>query len=129
MIAPVILFLICVWIDWRTALVLIACVPLIPVSIVAVSKYAKKIFAKYWGKYTSMGDIFLDSVQGLKELKIFQADAAQHVKINESAEEFRVITMKVLVMQLASTTIMDLVAYGGAGVGMRLLFAQLRFGG
>ena len=114
MIAPVILFLICVWIDWRTALVLIACVPLIPVSIVAVSKYAKKIFAKYWGKYTSMGDKFLDSVQGLKELKIFQADAAQHVKINESAEEFRVITMKVLVMQLASTTIMDLVAYGGA---------------
>ena len=76
-----------------------------------------------------MGDKFLDSVQGLKELKIFQADAAQHVKINESAEEFRVITMKVLVMQLASTTIMDLVAYGGAGVGMRLLFAQLRFGG
>ena len=118
MIAPVILFLICVWIDWRTALVLIACVPLIPVSIVAVSKYAKKIFAKYWGKYTSMGDKFLDSVQGLKELKIFQADAAQHVKINESAEEFRVITMKVLVMQLASTTIMDLVAYGGAGVGI-----------
>ena len=120
MIAPVILFLICVWIDWRTALVLIACVPLIPVSIVAVSKYAKKIFAKYWGKYTSMGDKFLDSVQGLKELKIFQADAAQHVKINESAEEFRVITMKVLVMQLASTTIMDLVAYGGAGVGIAL---------
>lgn len=120
MIAPVILFLICVWIDWRTALVLICCVPLIPVSIVAVSKYAKKIFAKYWGKYTSMGDKFLDSVQGLKELKIFQADAAQHVKINESAEEFRVITMKVLVMQLASTTIMDLVAYGGAGVGIAL---------
>ena len=74
MIAPVILFLICVWIDWRTALVLIACVPLIPVSIVAVSKYAKKIFAKYWGKYTSMGDKFLDSVQGLKELKIFHRE-------------------------------------------------------
>ena len=129
MIAPVILFLICVWIDWRTALVLIACVPLIPVSIVAVSKYAKKIFAKYWGKYTSMGDKFLDSVQGLKELKIFQADAAQHVKINESAEEFRVITMKVLVMQLASTTIMDLVAYGGAGVGMALAICGAAFWG
>ena len=127
MIAPVILFLICVWIDWRTALVLIACVPLIPVSIVAVSKYAKKIFAKYWGKYTSMGDKFLDSVQGLKELKIFQADAAQHVKINESAEEFRVITMKVLVMQLASTTIMDLVAYGGAGVGIALAISGAAF--
>ena len=129
MIAPVILFLICVWIDWRTALVLIACVPLIPVSIVAVSKYAKKIFAKYWGKYTSMGDKFLDSVQGLKELKIFQADAAQHVKINESAEEFRVITMKVLVMQLASTTIMDLVAYGGAGVGIALAICGAAFWG
>ena len=129
MIAPVILFLICVWIDWRTALVLIACVPLIPVSIVAVSKYAKKIFAKYWGKYTSMGDKFLDSVQGLKELKIFQADAAQHVKINESAEEFRVITMKVLVKQLASTTIMDLVAYGGAGVGIALAISGVAFWG
>ena len=129
MIAPVILFLICVWIDWRTALVLIACVPLIPISIVAVSKYAKKIFAKYWGKYTSMGDKFLDSVQGLKELKIFQADAAQHVRINESAEEFRVITMKVLVMQLASTTIMDLVAYGGAGVGIALAVCGAAFWG
>ena len=62
MLAPIVLFLICVWIDWRTALVLIACVPLIPLSIVAVSKYAKKVFAKYWGKYTSMGDTFLDSV-------------------------------------------------------------------
>lgn len=120
MLAPVILFLICVWIDWRVALVLIACVPLIPASIIAVSKYAKKIFAKYWGKYTSMGDKFLDSTQGLKELKIFKTDARQHKKINESAEEFRKITMKVLVMQLASTTIMDLVAYGGAGLGIAL---------
>ena len=118
MLAPVILFGITVWIDWRVACVLLACVPLIPVSIVAVSKYAKKIFAKYWGKYTSMGDSFLDSVQGLKELKIFSADAAQHEKMNENAEEFRRITMKVLVMQLASTTIMDLVAYGGAGLGI-----------
>ena len=118
MLAPFILFFICVGIDWRVSLVLLCSVPLIPVSIVAVSKYAKKIFAKYWGKYTSMGDGFLDSVQGLKELKIFKADAAQHVKMNENAEEFRKITMKVLVMQLASTTIMDLVAYGGAGAGI-----------
>lgn len=118
MLAPVILFFLTVRIDWRVACVLLACVPLIPVSIVAVSKYAKKIFAKYWGKYTSMGDGFLDSVQGLKELKIFNADALQHMKMNESAEEFRKITMKVLVMQLASTTIMDLVAYGGAGLGI-----------
>ncbi len=129
MLAPVILFLICVWIDWRTALVLLACVPLIPLSIVAVSKYAKKIFARYWGKYTSMGDKFLDSVQGLKELKIFKADAVQHVKMNESAEEFRRITMKVLVMQLASTTIMDLVAYGGAGAGIALAVCGAAFWG
>jgi ABC-type transport system involved in cytochrome bd biosynthesis fused ATPase/permease subunit len=120
MIAPIILFLITVWIDWRVALVLLACVPLIPISIVAVSKWAKKIFAKYWGKYTSMGDKFLDSVQGLKELKIFKADKRQHEKMNDSAEDFRKITMKVLVMQLASTTIMDLVAYGGAGLGVML---------
>ena len=120
MTAPIILFCVTVWLDFRVALVLLACVPLIPVSIIAVSKYARKIFAKYWGKYTSMGDSFLDSVQGLKELKIFRADEAQHKKMNESAEEFRKITMKVLVMQLASTTIMDLVAYGGAGLGVAL---------
>ena len=126
--APIILFCICVGIDWRTSLVLLACVPLIPVSIVAVSKYAKKIFAKYWGKYTSMGDAFLDSVQGLKELKIFKADAARHKKMNASAEEFRKITMKVLVMQLASTTIMDLVAYGGAGAGIALSIVGLMNG-
>lgn len=118
MLAPLVLFLVTVWIDWRVAVALICCVPLIPVSIIAVSKYAKKIFAKYWGKYTSMGDSFLDSVQGLRELKIFRADAARHEKMNRSAEEFRKITMKVLVMQLASTTIMDMVAYGGAGLGI-----------
>ena len=128
MLAPVILFCICVGIDWCTSLVLLACVPLIPLSIVAVSKYAKKIFAKYWGKYTSMGDAFLDSVQGLKELKIFKADAARHVKMNQSAEDFRKITMKVLVMQLASTTIMDLVAYGGAGAGIALSVVGLMNG-
>lgn len=120
MIAPFILFFVCVGIDWRVAVVLIACVPVIPISIVAVSKYAKKVFAKYWGKYTSMGDTFLDSVQGLKELKIFKADAAKHKQINASAEEFRKITMKVLVMQLMSITIMDLIAFAGAGAGTAL---------
>ena len=120
MLAPFILFGITVWIEWRVAVVLLCCVPLIPVSIIAVSKYAKKIFATYWGKYTSMGDSFLDSVQGLKELKIFKADEAQHKKMNETSEEFRKITMKVLVMQLASTTIMDLVAYGGSGIGIAM---------
>ncbi|MBQ9510256.1 MAG: ABC transporter ATP-binding protein/permease [Clostridia bacterium] len=128
MIAPFVLFIITVWIDWRVALVLLAMVPLIPMSIIAVSKYAKKIFAKYWGKYISMGGEFLDSVQGLKELKIFKADARQHNKINESAEEFRKITMKVLIMQLASTTIMDTVAYGGAGLGIMMVILNLANG-
>ena len=120
MAAPIILFFITVGMDWRVALTLLLCVPLIPMSIIAVSKYAKRIFAKYWGKYTSMGDAFLDSVNGLKELKVFNADKRQHEKMNESSEEFRKITMKVLVMQLASTTIMDLVAYGGAGLGIAI---------
>ncbi|MFA5449658.1 MAG: ABC transporter transmembrane domain-containing protein, partial [Clostridia bacterium] len=120
LIAPIILFAISVSIDWRVSVALLACVPLIPISIVLVSRYAKKIFAKYWGKYTSMGDVFLDSMQGLKELKIFDADELRQEKINQSAEEFRKITMKVLVMQLASITIMDLVAFGGAGVGIAL---------
>ena len=129
MLAPLLLFAITVGISWRVALVLLCCVPLIPLSIIAVSKWAKKIFAKYWGKYTSMGDSFLDSVQGLKELKIFVADAAQHRKMNETSEEFRKITMKVLVMQLASTTIMDLVAYGGAGLGIAMaLLSVTRWG-
>lgn len=128
MIAPFILFFVCVGIDWRVSLVLIACVPVIPISIIAVSKYAKKIFAKYWGIYTSMGDTFLDSVQGLKELKVFKADAKKHQQINESAEEFRKITMKVLVMQLMSITIMDLVAFAGAGAGTALSLVGLRQG-
>lgn len=129
MLSPFILFFITVWIDWRVALVLLACVPLIPASIVAVSRYAKKIFEKYWGKYTSMGDGFLDSVQGLKELKIFMADEAQQKKMNNASEEFRKITMKVLVMQLASTTIMDLVAYGGAGIGIAFSVLKVAEGG
>lgn len=129
MLAPFILFGLTVWIEWRVAAVLLCCVPLIPLSIVAVSRYAKKIFSKYWGKYTSMGDAFLDSVQGLRELKIFRADEAQQRKMNEASEDFRKITMKVLVMQLASTTIMDLVAYGGAGLGIAVtLLSVLRRG-
>ncbi len=125
MLAPLVLFIITVWMEWRVAVVLLCCVPLIPVSIIAVSKHAKKIFAKYWGKYTSMGDAFLDSVQGLKELKIFRADQAQHEKMNATSEDFRRITMKVLVMQLASTTIMDFVAYGGAGLGIAMVILSI----
>jgi ATP-binding cassette subfamily C protein len=116
--APFVLFAVCAFVNVKAAAVLLACVPLIPVSIIIMSKYAKKIFAKYWDKYTSMGDGFLDSVQGLKELKIFNADAERNKKMNADAEEFRRITMKVLVMQLFSVTVMDLVAFGGAGLGI-----------
>ncbi|MDR1092568.1 MAG: ABC transporter ATP-binding protein/permease [Clostridiales bacterium] len=128
MAAPFLLFALCVFIDWRTALILLACVPIIPVSIIVVSKKAKKIFAKYWGKYLSMGGAFLDSVQGMRELKIFNADARQNDKMNADAEEFRRITMKVLVMQLFSTTVMDLVAFGGAGLGAALaIFSAVNY--
>ena len=117
-ISPFILFALLMFICVPSAVVLILCVPLIPMSIIAVSRYAKKIFAKYWGQYTKMGDAFLDNISGMKELKIFSADGLYHDKMNGEAEEFRKITMKVLTMQLASTTIMDLVAYGGAGLGI-----------
>ena len=129
MLSPLLLFGICVFLNWRVAAVLLACVPLIPVSIVAVSRFAKRIFARYWGKYTAMGDVFLDSVQGLKELKLFRADARRQAYMNENAEEFRKITMKVLVMQLASVTIMDLVAFGGAGIGAALAVSGTQNGG
>ena len=128
LIAPIILFIITVFIDYKTALVLLACVPLIPLSIIGVSKYAKKIFAKYWNIYISMGDKFLDSIQGLSELKVLKADARQNKIIDEHAENFHKVTMKVLVMQLFSTSIMDLVAYGGAGVGIALTILDLEAG-
>lgn len=125
MIAPLILFLVNVFISWEVSLVLLCCVPLIPISIVVVSKYAKKVFAKYWGKYISMGDSFLDCIQGLKELKIYKADGIYSEKMHDKSEEFRKITMKVLIMQLASTTIMDLVAFCGAGIGIGLTIFQI----
>ena len=127
MLAPVVLFLVTVWIEWRVALILLLCVPLIPISIILVSKGAHHTFAKYWDKYTMMGDHFLDSVQGLKELKIFRADASRHEKMNENAEEFRKITMKVLVMQLVSTTTMDLVAYSGAALGIAVAVLSMLY--
>ena len=120
MISPFILFIFLMFISWPCAIILICSVPLIPMSIVGVSKYAKKIFSKYWGQYTKMGDAFLDNISGMKELKIFQADKMYQDKMNFEAEEFRKITMKVLTMQLASTTIMDLVAYGGAALGISI---------
>lgn len=123
LLSPLILFVLLMFICKPSAIILLCCVPLIPMSIVAVSKYAKKIFAKYWGQYTKMGDAFLDNISGMKELKIFRADGMYHDKMNEEAEEFRKITMKVLTMQLASTTIMDLVAYAGAGLGIAIAIA------
>lgn len=118
MTAPIILFVICLFIEWKTALVLILCLPLIPLSIMFVSRFAKKIFKKYWDKYISMGDGFLDSVNGMKELKIFDADKRKQLEIAEKSEAFRKITMKVLVMQLSSLTIIDMVAFGGAGIAI-----------
>lgn len=118
MIAPIVLFFLCLFIEWRTSLILIICLPLIPISIMMVSRFAKKIFAKYWDKYISMGDGFLDSVNGMKELKIFNADERKQKEIAEKSEEFRKITMKVLVMQLCSLTIIDMVAFGGAGIAI-----------
>lgn len=124
MIAPILLFILSSFISWKVSLVLLCCVPLIPLSIIAVSKYAEKVFAKYWGKYISMGDSFLDCIQGLKELKVYNVDACYQDKMNAKSEDFRKITMKVLVMQLASTTIMDLVAFGGAGVGIAITIVE-----
>lgn len=118
MIAPVLLFIVCVIFRWQVALVLIVALPLIPMSIVFVSKWAKKVFAKYWDKYTSMGDAFLDSLQGMKDLKIFNADGLKQVETAAKSEEFRKITMKVLVMQLWSLTIIDTVAFGAAGIAI-----------
>ena len=129
LLAPLTLFAILCRVSLKASVVLLICVPLIPVSIVAVSRFAKRIFAKYWGQYTAMGDVFLDSVQGLKELKLFRADARRQAYMNENAEEFRKITMKVLVMQLASVTIMDLVAFGGAGIGAALAVSGTQNGG
>lgn len=118
MIAPIILFIVCLCFRWQVAVVLIACLPLIPISIILVSKWAKKIFEKYWDKYTTMGNSFLDNLQGMKELKIFNADEFKQTETAVKSEEFRKITMKVLVMQLVSLTIIDTVAFGAAGVAI-----------
>ena len=119
-ISPLILFIIFSFIKFEIALVYLVCVPLIPLSIILVSKWAKKIFNKYWDLYLSLGDDFLDNVKGMNELKIFMYDDKKAQDMKNSSKEFRIITMKVLTMQLASTTIMDIVSYGGAGLGIVL---------
>lgn len=118
MLAPLVLFIYISFIDLKSAIVLFVCVPLIPISIALVQTIAKKLLEKYWGKYTALGDTFLENLQGLTTLKIYQSDEYQHKKMNEDAEHFRKITMKVLTMQLNSITIMDLIAFGGSAFGV-----------
>lgn len=128
LLAPVTLFVIVSSMSVKVALVLLLCVPLIPISIVAVQKFAKKLLAKYWGTYTGLGDTFLENLQGLTTLKIYQADERYARKMDEEAEKFRKITMRVLIMQLNSISIMDMVAYGGAAVGIILSILELQKG-
>ena len=106
--------------SFRTGLVLLLCVPLIPGTIMMVQKIAKRILAKYWDQYTTLGSTFLENLQGMTTLKIYQADEFKHKQMNKESERFRVVTMKVLTMQLNSIIIMDLLAYGGAAVGIVL---------
>lgn len=118
MLSPVILFAIISTISLKSAIILFVCVPLIPLSIIAVQKFAKRLLSKYWGQYEALGDNFLENLEGLTTLKIYSADEARHKEINESAEHFRRITMKVLTMQLNSIIVMDIIAYGGAALGI-----------
>ena len=118
--APITLFFVVRPISVRVAVVLLVCVPLIPVAIMLVQKIAKRLLKNYWGQYAKLGDHFLENLQGLTTLKIYQADEARHKEMNEDAEHFRKITMKVLTMQLNSIIVMDLVAYGGAALGIML---------
>lgn len=129
MMAPLTLFIVLCFVNVPAAVVLLICVPLIPVAIAAVQTWAKKLLSKYWGQYTELGDTFLENLQGLTTLKIYQADEFKQQEMNEQAEKFRKITMKVLTMQLNSITIMDLIAYGGAALGVIMAVTQYQNGG
>ncbi len=119
LLAPLTLFIVLsITASVRASVVLLVCVPLIPVSIVVVQKIAKRLLNRYWSIYTGLGDSFLENLQGLTTLKIYQADGRKAEEMDEEATEFRRITMKVLTMQLNSTSVMDIVAYGGAAIGM-----------
>lgn len=128
LLAPLTLFLILSFVNLKASLVLLICVPLIPISIVAVQKFAKKLLSRYWGVYTGLGDSFLENLQGLTTLKIYQADEQKAEEMDQEAQEFRRITMKVLTMQLNSTSVMDIVAYGGAAVGMIVAVSEFLVG-
>ena len=126
MLAPITLFIILSFVNFPSAMVLLVCVPMIPVAIAAVQTWAKKLLSKYWGQYTALGDTFLENLQGLVTLKIYQADDFKNEEMNRESEKFRKITMKVLTMQLNSITIMDLIAYGGAALGVIMAVTQFR---
>ncbi len=128
MMAPLTLFVILLPFNWKASVVLFLCVPLIPISIAAVQTFAKRLLSRYWGQYTKLGDHFLENLQGLTTLKIYQADERQQQIMNEEAEKFRKITMKVLTMQLNSITIMDLVAFGGAALGIGITIIEFQHG-
>ncbi len=128
MLAPLTLFIVLSFISVFCAVMLLICVPLIPVSIVAVQRFAKKLLSKYWGQYTTLGDTFLENLQGMTTLKIYRADGFKQEEMNRESEKFRRITMKVLTMQLNSVTIMDLIAYGGAALGVILSVTQYSSG-
>ena len=128
MLAPLTLFAVLCFVNVPAAIVLLVCVPLIPAAIAAVQTWAKKLLSSYWGQYTKLGDTFLENLQGLTTLKIYQADGLRNDVMNEEAEKFRKITMKVLTMQLNSVTIMDVIAYGGAALGVILAATQYRAG-
>ena len=126
MIAPLTLFVVLCFVNVPSAIVLLVCVPMIPIAIAVVQTWAKKLLSKYWDQYTALGDTFLENLQGLTTLKIYQSDAYKNEQMNIESEKFRKITMKVLTMQLNSITIMDLVAYGGAALGMIMAVTQYR---
>ena len=124
MLAPLTLFIYTCFINVASAIVLLICVPMIPVAIALVQTWAKKLLSKYWNQYTALGDTFLENLQGLTTLKIYKSDAFKNDVMNEEAEKFRKITMKVLTMQLNSVTIMDVIAYGGAALGVIMAVTQ-----
>ena len=128
MLAPLTLFVALAFVNVPAAVVLLVCVPLIPVAIAAVQTWAKRLLGRYWGQYTELGDTFLENLQGLTTLKVYQADEFKQAEMNEQAEKFRRITMRVLTMQLNSITIMDLVAYGGAAAGVAVALTQMAAG-
>ena len=124
LIAPLTLFVILCRVSLKASVILLICVPLIPISIVVVQKIAKKLLNKYWSIYTGLGDSFLENLQGLTTLKIYQADQQKADEMDVESQNFRRITMKVLTMQLNSTSVMDIVAYGGAAIGMAVAVSE-----